>query len=263
MSFLDSPFVRTLAIAVIAHVGAWSASQRMDTSHAHSELPTLSDLVEVTPPVHHEPAPEPPKVPEPVATTPPPRPKLHEPEPPPKIDPVTPPSDKIIRAATALVGAAAKVFTADNQDDSAPTIVSGNTDAPGYGLVAANGQGTTFDPRATAFGKQGSHGTSKKADAPVGFDHSRTASVIYGYAEECGFPPEADAAGIDHAVVHVDIEVGADGKATSVRVLDDPGHGFGRAARSCAMGRNYRSAHDRNGNGIAASLPSVAIRFTR
>ena len=78
----------------------------------------------------------------------------------------------------------------------------------------------------------------------------------------CPFPPEADADQIDEAVVTVQVTVRPDGSALSASVVSDPGHGFGRAARACALGRRYQPALDRSGSPTAASAP-VNVRFNR
>jgi periplasmic protein TonB len=47
-----------------------------------------------------------------------------------------------------------------------------------------------------------------------------------------------------------------------VRLVRDPGHGFGRAARACALARSYAPALDTGGKPIASRL-KVEVRFVR
>jgi protein TonB len=67
---------------------------------------------------------------------------------------------------------------------------------------------------------------------------------------------------IDQAAVLVQVSVGAEGRPTGVKVVTDPGHGFGRAARTCAMQRSYQTALDREGKAIAGVF-SVNVTFAR
>jgi protein TonB len=63
--------------------------------------------------------------------------------------------------------------------------------------------------------------------------------------------------------VTVQVAVGADGRATSVTVVSDPGHGFGREARMCAMRETYTAAADHDGNPIAGQTKAFRIHFER
>jgi protein TonB len=62
-------------------------------------------------------------------------------------------------------------------------------------------------------------------------------------------------------VATIQVTVGADGKP-SVSVMNDPGHGFGRAAKNCALSKQYTSALNRAGTPIASSFP-VNVTFSR
>lgn len=79
----------------------------------------------------------------------------------------------------------------------------------------------------------------------------------------CAFPPEADADAIDFAEVKLIVQVNAAGQATKVSILVDPGHGFGRAARTCALARQYSPALDASGNAIDGVTPVFTVRFAR
>ncbi|MES1169990.1 MAG: DUF2510 domain-containing protein, partial [Leifsonia sp.] len=74
--------------------------------------------------------------------------------------------------------------------------------------------------------------------------------------------PEADDAGIDHAVVTLRVSVGVDGRVGEVRATSDPGAGFGREARACALSKPWSPALDRAGRPAAATT-IVNVRFDR
>jgi biopolymer transport protein ExbD len=80
---------------------------------------------------------------------------------------------------------------------------------------------------------------------------------------KCVFPKAADAAKIDSAVVLVQVLVGPKGAVERVDVISDPGHGFGDAARLCAMTQTYRPAHDPSGVAIRAKTKPIRIRYER
>jgi protein TonB len=91
---------------------------------------------------------------------------------------------------------------------------------------------------------------------------ARPVGLVRGSKWRCPFPPEADIAKIDQAVVTVRVTVQPDGTASSATVTSDPGYGFGRVARLCALGMHYSPAVDRTGTPITASAP-VTVRFQR
>ena len=45
--------------------------------------------------------------------------------------------------------------------------------------------------------------------------------------------------------------------------VEDPGHGFGRAARMCALAHRYQPGLDKNGAAAVATTPPFNVRFTR
>jgi periplasmic protein TonB len=75
------------------------------------------------------------------------------------------------------------------------------------------------------------------------------------------FPSDPDAG--DYATVVIAVTVQTTGKAKSVAVIRDPGHGFAAAARSCAMLQSYNIALDRLGQPLVATTPPIVVRFTR
>jgi protein TonB len=166
--------------------------------------------------------------------------------------------------------AAAKVLTAEPKPDepvdlTGNTIVQGNAESYTGGFTTATGTGTVA--ARTAPGPSGVPGGTGPVQAapppppPPGPDLTRHASI--GNREwRCPFPPEADTAQIDEAYVTLQIEVKADGTAESVRVLSDPGNGFGREARRFAMNQRYTTELDRQGNAIAGTI-KTRVHFQR
>jgi periplasmic protein TonB len=153
------------------------------------------------------------------------------------------------------------------QPSAQPT--AGEPDAPAQSapLDFTTGSGPVYSGGAV-------HGRAAGASAtPV---PSRTSAQRGGAAAEplrraalagaldwrCPFPGEADAAGVDEAVATLAITVDAAGKPGKIAVLRDPGHGFGRAARRCALARRYLPALDAAGRPTAGALV-VHVRFVR
>jgi len=82
-------------------------------------------------------------------------------------------------------------------------------------------------------------------------------------AWSCPWPAEADARQVDQETVVLRVAVRADGRADRVDVVDDPGFGFGRAARQCALGTRFEPARDPAGAPIAALSPPIRVHFFR
>jgi protein TonB len=132
------------------------------------------------------------------------------------------------------------------------TSAIGTTKTPVYNIAAAN------------TGTPGGTGTAPAPQAAKKEDKSRAAklsgSTDWG---DCPFPPEADADQIDDSYVTVQVKVKPDGTAESVAVTQDPGHGFGRAAKSCAMRKRYTNALDVDGNAIGGTTNQFRVHFSR
>lgn len=166
---------------------------------------------------------------------------------------------------------AAKVLTQEPDSDepmdmTGQGFVTGDGTGPGYGMVSAAGTAKTptFDRNASLSGKEGGTGTGSSAPPPPpGPDLSKPAGLVGGTGWDCPFPPEADAEQIDQATVQIVVTVRPDGSPQSVKVMNDPGNGFGRAARLCALGRRYTPPLDRTGTPILGVTPPINIRFTR
>lgn len=200
--------------------------------------------------VRDEPPPAPPPTAEPEA----------KPEPPPPPRP-TPREAPPPAPAPAQAG---KVLTQEPNpnepvDLTGNTIISGNADSYAGGITAANGTSPTAvrglaNPNGTA-------GSQPIARTPPGPDRSRRASVESN-DWDVPFPAEADQAQINVADVTIQVDVRSDGTASAVRVLKDPGSGFGREARRYALTQRYRVALDHDGNPVA-SVFAVTVHFTR
>jgi biopolymer transport protein ExbD len=108
-----------------------------------------------------------------------------------------------------------------------------------------------------AFGVAPSSGPT--APAPAG----RLAGVTAGTSWECAFPDDKHAKGIDSAMVVIEVDVDAAGRPISVRILADPGYGFGDAATACAMSRTYIPAFNAEGKAVTGKTPPIRIRFVR
>jgi protein TonB len=163
---------------------------------------------------------------------------------------------------------AGKVLTAEPDpnepvDLTGNTIVTGNADSYAGGTTMANGtSATAVRGLASPTGVPGGTGAPKAAPAPVGPDLSRSAVLGGGKEWSCPFPPEADAAQVDEARVSLEVQVGTDGAAGTVNVLKDPGYGFGRAARQCALRQHHSPALDHEGNPVPSTI-KVNVHFSR
>jgi protein TonB len=201
---------------------------------------------------------------EPPPPPPPPAPEEAKPEPappPPKATPHEPPPPP-------APAQAAKVLTQEPNpnepvDLTGNTIVSGNADTYAGGVTAANGTSPTPVRSLTSpHGVPGGTGAPQAPPAPVGPDQSRRAS-LGSHEWECPFPPEADTAQIDDTYVSLEIDLRADGSVAAVRVTKDPGNGFGRQARACALKwPHYQTALDRNGVPVTQTIPA-RVHFSR
>jgi protein TonB len=205
-----------------------------------------------------------------------PKPEPPPPEPPPDPTPapkmaVKPVDDDPYKNAAPVPAKATAVLTQKEKLDEPVDLtkdgfVSGDGNAVG-GMQSANGKGdqVTMAKHASNDGVPGGTGKVPAAQAvapPPGEDKSRGVALSGGTSWNCPFPPEADAEQIDQAVVGVQVTVRADGSASAAAVVSDPGHGFGRAAKSCALARRYQPALNRAGEPIpGGSL--VNVRFSR
>jgi periplasmic protein TonB len=202
-----------------------------------------------------EPAPEPAPVPPPVKAAPAPDPLTPPPPPPP-----APPAAE-----------AGKVLTAEPDPDEPLDLtgdvgfVTGTGDRYVGGVTATGGTGkkAVYDRGAQAGGVEGAKGKAPDGEAQYsGPDLSRKAGLVGGQFPNPPFPPEADVAQINTAQVTLAITVDGNGKAIDVRVLKDPGYGFGEVARRAALRTAYNAALSRSGKPLTTTL-TLNVSFRR
>jgi len=177
-----------------------------------------------------------------------------------KLDNTPPPSAAAAKASAVLTQAP----NPDEPVDLTNAFVTGNADTYAGGVTQATGtsDSAVYARKVAPSGVQG--GTGKAPGPAANFvDRSRPASLAGSKEWKCDFPPEADIDQIDQAFVVVQVATRADGSPEKVSVLSDPGHGFARAARICAMKERYDPALDKDGNSIAGQTKSIRIRFER
>jgi protein TonB len=228
-------------------VGEWASALR---AAIHDHLWTTYEVEVPAPPAPPPPAEEKPD--EPVKA---PRPPAAA-----KAAPAEPPP------AAAQAG---KVLTREAAPDepvdlTGNAFVTGNADTYAGGVTASTGTDTRAvrDPNATGDGVRGGKGTTKNAPAEEAADLSSGPALPPGGSWSCPFPPEADTDQIDFQIVPILVTIGPDGSVLSAKVMTDPGHGFGRAARECALRQRLVPARDRQGRPIAATAP-LNVKFTR
>ncbi|HVT10130.1 MAG TPA: ferric siderophore ABC transporter substrate-binding protein, partial [Polyangia bacterium] len=137
---------------------------------------------------------------------------------------------------------------------SAFVVGSGSTYAGGTSTAA----GTSRTPAAGAVAPNG-HGDGQVAP------RTRAKAVSLDQASwNCPWPAEADARQVDQETVVIRVAVRADGRVERADVLDDPGFGFGRAARDCALSsRAFTPALDASGAPVAGLSPPIRVHFYR
>jgi protein TonB len=242
---LRAPTWLVTAAAGLVHASLFGAGLYLSSpSPSLAAKPQARQLLEVElappPPPAEEPPPPPPAAePEPVklkvakVAAPP-----AEPAPePPKAEETPPPE----------AAQAAQAITAIDNAAAAPrdTLVTGDGAHYAGGTTERGGTATqaVTAPNARAGGAPDGTG-----NAPV--DRSQTPRLAGGTDWNCPFPAEAEEDGVDHAVVGLEVEIGANGSVIAVAVQSDPGSGFGREARACALRKRWLPALDRNGQPI-------------
>lgn len=199
---------------------------------------------------------------------PPPEPPKEEPKPPePKL--VKEPPKEEPKPQQEAASDAQKVLMQEPAKDepvdlTANTFLNGNADNGNGGVTQVGGKATqaTYNPNAVATGTPGGTGTVA-APPPVKVDRSRSARIKnLANLERCPFPAEADAEQIDEAAVTIEVKVAVEGKAETVTIVQDPGHGFGREAKRCALREKYEPALNVDGTPVPGSY-RVRFRFSR
>jgi periplasmic protein TonB len=129
----------------------------------------------------------------------------------------------------------------------------GTTDAAGTSTIAVRQVGA----RGTGSG-QGNGGSGAKPTRNL----TRPPTLKGGASWDCPFPHEADDEGIHQAVATIEVRVVATGKVSAVSVLVDPGNGFGRAAKRCALNKDWSPGTNAEGLPVE-STTTVRVRFER
>jgi periplasmic protein TonB len=245
-----APAVAALG-AVLVHAGALGLALLIGVQPelVSRTSALVSEMVEVELP----PPPEPPP-PEPPPPEPPP------PEPPSKVIAPSPrPVEPTPEAPPPEAAQAGQVLAAAEEVvDFGDTFVAGQGTTYAGGVTENGGTRARAvrDANARAGGVPGGTGTNLAGDL------SRPPRLAGAAEWDCPFPIEADDAGIDDAVVTLRVDVGIDGKVTSAVASSDPGHGFGREARRCALRKRWSPGLDRAGRPIDATSV-VNVRFQR
>jgi periplasmic protein TonB len=259
--------VAAAVLAVTVHAGAAMGAVQAAVLHAfaswaHDVRNSVSSRLSQTYDIDLIKPPEKPEEPPP---PPPPPPEEKQPPPPlvkeqPKDEPPPPPP---------AAADAAKVLLADPAKEE-PVDLTGNTFLNGNAETAVGGttqiggtaKAPTTNAGAVATGVPGGTGTAPAPPAPK-VDRSRTAQIMNkSNLERCPFPAEADAEQVDEAAVGIEVRISPDGRAESVAVTRDPGHGFGREARKCALREKYAPALNVDGIPVAG-IYRVNFRFSR
>lgn len=258
---IDRGFAASFAVALAAHAAAFALSGSTAEAHARAAAASLGAMAVDVERTQTEPRREEAIAGEAAPATPPiakPKTSPVARERPPALDDGV--SSRFI-AAAAAIGKAARALVREDDAPDATSIATGDA-AMAFGVVAGDGTGRpTTDPRASFGGKDGGRGASIAKDAQATRDRSRGAHVVGGYANDCEFPREAG--DILHASADVVVHVRADGRAAQVIVVRDPGHGFGEAARRCALRHAFVAARDRGGRAVDAITAPITVRFTR
>ncbi|HTQ06586.1 MAG TPA: hypothetical protein VMI54_22155 [Polyangiaceae bacterium] len=208
--------------------------------------------VEKPPPPPPPPPPTPEKEPEP-----PPPPVAHAAPPPPQEEPAKPPA----------AAEAGKVLTSEPDPDEPVDLtgdgfVTGNGDHFAGGVTASRGTAKTAVRSVAAAPTGTGTGTHVAAPAPS-VNLSRAAGPGTSSWADCGFPPEADAEGINFRLVKLIVTVKTDGHARSVTVVSDPGYGFAAWARQCAFRKTFTVALNAAGEPVEQTTAPFNVRFER
>ncbi len=262
------PLVAAIGLALAFHIaiaaGALGQRARLDAWAADISAQVHRELT-------REVAIEPPKPPAAPKAAPPPPPVASDP---PVLPPAAAPKAAPERARpVAKPAAAAAVLTApaaETADLTGATIVSGQARVAPGGVTAQDGTGTTVGgtgeaakgPTTPVPAPPQPVETKHKLKEPAAEDKSQPVSLD-GEDWNCAWPDEADEAQINQQSVTIRAVVRADGTAESVTILQDPGHGFGKAAQACAMRTKFHPALDKTGTPIRDKSPPIRLRFTR
>ena len=134
-------------------------------------------------------------------------------------------------------------------DFTGTTIVTGKASVYAGGVTTSSGTSTTAVPPGTRVAQEAR--SYAKAVEPTNADWA------------CPWPKEAERADVNEEAATVRVTVDGDGKPLSVRIVRDPGFGFGAAAAACAMREQYAGARDAAGNPVRAESAPIRVTFSR
>jgi hypothetical protein len=80
---------------------------------------------------------------------------------------------------------------------------------------------------------------------------------------QCPWPESANRAGVDHAVLHMTMDVTSGGQPIAAHIVDEPGYDFATDAVRCAMEHKYIPGRDAGGTPVAGRTRPFAVRFDR
>ena len=233
-------------LALALHAGALMWARGMQDP-APKPAPAPEPEIEIEPAVMPLPSPE--EVPEPPAPrqsppSPSPRPRVathvaHAPSPP-------------AQAASVI---AQETDPSAALDFSATDFVTGTASAYAGGATASTGTSThavSPSPAHVATSKSGRGSASLAKPVTLALEEW-----------QCPWPHEAEQDQIDEQTVTLRVLVATDGHARAVTLVADPGHGFGAAARACALLTRFMPASDEQGRGTQAWSPPIRVHFMR
>jgi protein TonB len=147
-------------------------------------------------------------------------------------------------------------------------VIAQDPAAPPLDFIAStfvSGKAATYAGGASSSAGTSPHAVDGRAIAPAAGDpdsRRRTVSLDES-AWSCPWPSEAEGAEIHLEMVVLRVFVRSNGSAGEVKIVSDPGAGFGPAARACALRTHFRPALDDGGAAMAAWSPPIRVRFVR
>ncbi len=249
-----------LTVAIMASVALHAVWLVREAKAAHAPPVTPAEII-----LEADTVPTPPPPP------PEPTPAAAQEQPTDRASPAAAPQPASARQAALLPAAAqaGKTLTAPEDDTAAVadfTLVQGSGQSYAGGTTSALGTASTAvhgaasdHPLATP---ERAARNAPVASVPTGPDRSRGATpAVANWNCSRLFPDDPEAG--DQATVVIAVTVLPNGTPKAVTVLRDAGHGFGAAARACAMGQRFNAAYDRQGTPVLATTPPITVRFTR
>jgi protein TonB len=204
---------------------------------------------------------------EPPPPPPPPTAEPDEPKPEPKAVPLPLPTAAPPLPSPAQAAKVVAVEPDPNKPlDFTNTIIQGTANEYAGGVTSSEGTSNQAVRNVAAQNGGVPNGAGNEPNAPAVQQAARPSRArpagLMSHDWRCPFPPEADTAQIDEALVMLDVTVRADGTPASVRILRDPGNGFGRMAYQCAMRQRFVTALDADGNSIQGVV-RAPVHFNR